>query len=117
VRRRTQLSHAAKAFNITETLEVAMKFMMTFQGMPSTRERESGVARFQTMGAQVPKGARLLGRWMRADASGGFDLLETEDPSALEEFAELWGRLIQLKLEPLSARGIAAALADLALVE
>jgi hypothetical protein len=94
-----------------------MKFMMTFQGMPSAREHETGVARFQTMGAQVPKCARLIGRWMRADSSGGFDVLETEDPSALAEFAEVWSQLVKLRLEPLSERGLAAALSDMALFD
>jgi hypothetical protein len=91
--------------------------MMTFQGKPSGREQGTGVARFQTMGAQVPKCARLIGRWMRADQSGGFDLLETEDPAALAEFAEIWSQLVQLRLEPLSESGIAAALADLQLAD
>lgn len=91
-----------------------MKFMMTFQRKPAAREPDTSMARFQTMGAQVPKGARLIGRWMRADESGGFDLLETEDPDALTEFAELWSRLVNLRLEPVSEGGIAAALAGLA---
>lgn len=91
-----------------------MKFLMTFQRKPAAREHETGVARFQKMGAQVPKGARLIGRFMRADESGGFDLLETENPDALTEFAELWSRVLNLRLEPASEGGIAAALSGLA---
>jgi hypothetical protein len=88
-----------------------MKFLMTFESDSSVREHATGIQRFQSMGAQVPKGARLIGRWLRADHSGGFDVLETEDPDALAEFARLWSRLVHLRLEPLSDSGLAAALA------
>jgi hypothetical protein len=88
-----------------------MKFLMKFEADRAAREHASGIQRFQSMGAQVPKGARLIGRWLRADESGGFDVLETEDPDALNEFARLWSRLVRLRLEPLSESGLAAALA------
>jgi hypothetical protein len=70
-----------------------MKFLMTFRTKAASRERDPSIARFQTMGAQVPKGARLIGRWTRADQSGGFDLLETDEPEILLEFARLWSEL------------------------
>jgi hypothetical protein len=64
-----------------------MKFMLTFSIKPEGAKRDEAIVRFQKTGGMPPKGARLLGRWTRADFSGGFDLLEGEDPKALTEFA------------------------------
>ncbi|MFN2509208.1 MAG: DUF3303 domain-containing protein [Chthoniobacterales bacterium] len=36
--------------------------------------RAKGIARFQKAGGLPPAGLKLLGRWTRADLSGGFDL-------------------------------------------
>jgi hypothetical protein len=47
-----------------------------------------------------PTGARLLGRWTRVDLSGGFDLLESEDPIALTEFALMWSDLMEVSIVP-----------------
>jgi hypothetical protein len=86
-----------------------MKFLMTFRTKSASRERDPSIARFQTMGAQVPKGARLIGRWTRADHSGGFDLLETEEPELLQEFARLWSELCDVSIAPIDdERAIAA---------
>ena len=88
-----------------------MKFMMTFDWNPDTQTRAEGIARFQKTGGLPPKGVKLLGRWTRADLSGGFDLLETEDPKKLLEFAYMWGDLMDLKTFPvLDDKELAAAL-------
>jgi hypothetical protein len=44
-----------------------------------------------------PEGGKVLGRWTRADFSGGFDLLETDD-AKLFEFAYTWGDLMELEI-------------------
>ena len=49
-------------------------------------------------GALPPEGVKLLGRWTRADFSGGFDLLETDDAKKLFEFAYKWGTLMEWRL-------------------
>jgi hypothetical protein len=77
-----------------------MKFIMTFSWKPDTRTRDEGIARFRRTGGQPPKGAELLGRWTRADMSGGFDLLESNDPKALAEFALMWSDLMELTIVP-----------------
>ncbi len=77
-----------------------MKFMLTFDWKPDTKAREEGITRFLKTGGQPPKGATLLGRWTRADFSGGFDLLESEDPQALAEFALMWSDLMVLTITP-----------------
>ncbi len=77
-----------------------MKFMLTFSLKTEARTRDEAIARFRKTGGQPPKGATLLGRWTRADFSGGFDLLETNDPQALIEFALAWSDLMELTIVP-----------------
>ena len=45
-------------------------------------------------------GARLLGRWTRADFSGGYELVESDDPRAIAEFALMWSDLMKLSVAP-----------------
>ena len=70
-----------------------MKFMLTFSIKPEGAKRDETITRFQKTGGMPPKGARLLGRWTRVDFSGGFDLLESEDPKALQDLAEILKRI------------------------
>ena len=77
-----------------------MKFMMTFHWAPDTQQRADAIARFQQTGGLPPDGVRLVGRWTRADLGGGFDLLETDDPKKLTEFAYLWSDLMELEITP-----------------
>ena len=77
-----------------------MKFMLTFSWKPDVQKRDEGIARFRKTGGQPPKGAKLLGRWTRVDLSGGFDLLECDDPKALAEFALMWNDLMELAIVP-----------------
>jgi hypothetical protein len=77
-----------------------MKFMVTFSWQPDPQQRAEGVARFQKLGAQVPGGARLVGRLTRADLGGGFVLLEAEDARALAEFCYAWSDLMSLSVTP-----------------
>ena len=82
-----------------------MKFMMTFSWKPDTKTRAEAIARFQKTGGRPPKGAKLLGRWTHADFSGGYDLLESDDPQALAEFALMWSDLMQLTIVPVLEDG------------
>ena len=77
-----------------------MLFMLTFNWSPDKNERAEGIARFQKSGGQPPKGVKLVGRWTRADFSGGFDLLECDDPKLLAEFALMWNDLMDLSIVP-----------------
>ncbi len=77
-----------------------MKYMMTFAWSPDTKTRAEGFERFQRTGGQPPEGVKLLGRCTRADLSGGFDLLETEDPRKLAEFSLMWSDLMELRIIP-----------------
>ncbi len=77
-----------------------MKFMLTFKWTPDTKSRAEAVSRFLKTGGKPPEGATLLGRWTRADFSGGYDLLESDDPKALFEFALQWSDVMQLEITP-----------------
>ena len=77
-----------------------MKFMMTFTWNPDTAARAEAVARFQKTGGLPPQGAKLLGRWTRADLAGGFDLIESDDAKALAEFAWQWNDLMRIEIVP-----------------
>ena len=77
-----------------------MKFMMTFDWTPDTKARSEAIARFRKIGGLPSKGAKLLGRWTRADFSGGFDLLESDDAQAMAEFALMWSDLMKLTIVP-----------------
>lgn len=88
-----------------------MKFMMSFSWSPDPQRRAEGIDRLKRQGTRLPEGVRLLGRWTRADLGGGFDLLETEDPSRLAEFAYQWSDLMELNITPvLEDAELAAAL-------
>lgn len=77
-----------------------MKFMLTFDWSPDTKTRAEAIARFQETGGLPPPGAKLLGRWTRADFSGGYDLLESDDTLALAEFALMWSDLMKVEIFP-----------------
>ena len=74
--------------------------MLTFDWNPNTETRAEAVERFRKTGALPPEGVKLLGRWTRADFSGGFDLLERGDAKKLFEFAYMWGTLMELEIIP-----------------
>jgi Protein of unknown function (DUF3303) len=77
-----------------------MKFILTFTWTPDAQKRVKGIALFKKTGGLPPEGVKLLGRWTKVDFSGGFDLLETEDPKKLIEFAYMWGDLMELNVFP-----------------
>lgn len=89
-----------------------MKFMMTFEWKPDTKQRAEGVARFRKTGGLPPAGAELLGRWTRADFGGGYDLIETDDPKALAEFSLQWNDLMHLTISPVLEDGPLAEVLD-----
>jgi hypothetical protein len=72
--------------------------MLTFSIKPQTRNE--AIDRFRQTGGLPSAGAKLLGRWTRADFSGGFDLVETDDPKALTAFALGWSDLMDLAVVP-----------------
>ncbi|MBI1852181.1 MAG: DUF3303 family protein [Planctomycetes bacterium] len=77
-----------------------MKFMLTFSLSADAASREEAIARFQKTGGLPPKGAKLIGRWTRADFSGGYDLIESDDSKALTQYALMWSDVMELSIVP-----------------
>ena len=77
-----------------------MKFILTFDWKPDTQQRTEAIERFRKTGGLPPKGVKLIGRWTRADLSGGYNLLETDDPTALAEFSMMWSDLMTHTIVP-----------------
>jgi hypothetical protein len=77
-----------------------MKFMLTFTTTPDKEKRNEAISRFLKTGGLPPKGAKLLGRWTRLDFSKGYDLLESDEPKALTEFALAWNDIMEIEIVP-----------------
>ncbi len=77
-----------------------MKFILTFTMKTNTEQRDEAIARFLNSGGKPPRGAKLLGRWTKLDFSGGFALLESDNPQALVEFSLAWSDLMDLCIVP-----------------
>jgi Protein of unknown function (DUF3303) len=77
-----------------------MKYMLTFAIPADKSKRDAAFARFLETGGQPPKGVKLLGRWTKVDMSGGYDLLETDNPEALADMAVEWNDLLDIQIIP-----------------
>lgn len=71
-----------------------MKFLSTWSVRPGCLHE--AINRFLAGQAQPGAGIKLLGRWHKADCSGGFSLSETDNPSALYEFAATWADMLEI---------------------
>ncbi|MFP5228125.1 MAG: DUF3303 domain-containing protein [Acidobacteriota bacterium] len=65
-----------------------MKVMSTYSIRPGCVPE--AVQRFLSGKATPPAGVKILGRWHKTDASGGYTLFETDNPATLFEFAASW---------------------------
>jgi hypothetical protein len=75
-----------------------MKFLSSWILRPDTVPEAA--RRFLAGGGAPPAGVTLLGRWHRADASGGFSLFETNDPAALYAHAAEWAQFLDIQTVP-----------------
>lgn len=70
-----------------------MKFMTTW-AFPTGSVPEAA-KRFLAGEAAPSEGVKLLGRWHNTDFSGGFELVETNDPVVLYADAAKWADLLE----------------------
>lgn len=77
-----------------------MKHLCYFTFNTDTQDQAEAIRRFRETGGQPPAGAKLLGRWIRADFTGGVLLLESDDATALTEFSLMWSDLMELEIVP-----------------
>lgn len=71
-----------------------MKVMSTYSIRPGCMPEAA--KRFLAGKAQPPAGVKLLGRWHKSDASGGFTLSETDDLVKVYEFAAAWADVLEI---------------------
>jgi hypothetical protein len=71
-----------------------MKFLSTYSVRPGCLPEV--MKRFLAGQAQPQEGLKLLGRWHKTDLSGGFSLMESDDPKAIYEFALRWADVLEL---------------------
>ncbi len=54
------------------------------------------VSRFLAGKATPGPGIKMLGRWHKSDASGGYALFESDNPAAAYEFSIYWSDVLDL---------------------
>jgi hypothetical protein len=75
-----------------------MKFMSTWTTIPGARKE--AVDRFLAGLGAPPEGVTLLGRWHKTDCSGGYSLIESDNPLAIYESAAVWADVLELHTTP-----------------
>ena len=75
-----------------------MKFISTFSVRPGCWQEAA--SRFLSGKAQPPEGIKLLGRWHNTDLSGGYSLVETNDPAKAYEFSAQWSDVLEMHTHP-----------------
>ena len=58
--------------------------------------------RVRAGGRSLPHGLRYVDSWIRADLRGCFQLMECEDPAALQEWIAGWGDLTDFEIVPVT---------------
>jgi hypothetical protein len=58
--------------------------------------------RVRAGGRSLPDGVRYVDSWVRADLRGCFQLMECEDPAALQEWVAGWGDLADFEIVPVT---------------
>jgi hypothetical protein len=86
-----------------------MKFLSTWSIRPESR-REA-IELFLAGRGALPAAVTLLGRWHKADGSGGFSLMETDDPKAIYENAVFWSQYLTYDVELVVDEADAASIA------
>jgi len=75
-----------------------MKYMTSWNARPGTLQ--AAVDRFLSGQGTPPEGVAILGRWHKADCSGGFTLMETSNPAAIYESAAIWIDVLDIQAYP-----------------
>lgn len=84
-----------------------MQFMITWKTRPDTI-REAA-ARFLATGGQMSKGSKTLGRWHRADISGGWHLIEADTLGPVQQHCAEWSDMLELSAVPVTSDDEAGA--------
>jgi hypothetical protein len=85
----------------------AMKFMSTWALLPGSVK--TAAEQFLSGGGLEGEGVTLLGRWHKADCTGGFTLYESSSAAALHLGAARWADLLSVTITPVLEDGEAGA--------
>ena len=80
-----------------------MKFMSSWSLLPGSVK--TAAEQFLNGGGLEGEGVTLLGRWHKADCSGGFTLYECTDAAALHLSAGRWADLLSVSFAPVIEDG------------
>ena len=58
--------------------------------------------RLREGGRSIPDGLRYVDSWVRADLRGCYQLMECDEPSALQEWIAGWGDLAEFEIVPVT---------------
>jgi hypothetical protein len=58
------------------------------------------IGRFLTGQGNPPDGVTILGRWHKADCSGGITLMESDNPASVYEAADIWVDVLDIQTFP-----------------
>jgi Protein of unknown function (DUF3303) len=84
-----------------------MKFISTWTLRPEVRKE--AIDNFLAGKAAPSAGVTILGRWHKADASGGFTLYESDSAEALYENAAFWSQFLEVHIVPVIEDAAAGA--------
>lgn len=91
-----------------------MRFMMTY-AIPSDAW-EAAVERFLETGGVAVDGMTIVDRWHSVAGRNGFILIETDDPTAIYQFAAEWSDVLDHSITPVldddEAAAVLSAMAD-----
>lgn len=71
-----------------------MKVMSLYSIRPGCVKE--AVTRFLGGKANPPAGVRIVGRWHKTDSSGGYTLMESDNATAMFEFAASWSDVLEI---------------------
>jgi hypothetical protein len=85
-----------------------MKFISIWTPRPETRK--AAIDNFLAgKAAALPAGVTTVGRWHKADGSGGFTLYESESAEAIYEIAAFWAQFMDVHIVPVIEDAAAGA--------
>jgi hypothetical protein len=84
-----------------------MKFMTSWTPRPATR-KDAFESFLAGKAAPLP-GVTLLGRWHKADGSGGFTLIETDSAETMYQSQSFWSQFMDMHTVPVIEDAAAGA--------
>ena len=72
--------------------------LFTFAWTHTAHARNTTIKKFLATGGMPPEGVQMLSRYHNIDGSGGFAICDTNDASALANWALDWNGLIEIKV-------------------